>query len=311
MKYGFTVCSANYLPYAKSVGDSLLESNPEYKFIIFLLDTYQQADKSFFSPHMIIHAAEMNMPELAEMSERYTIFELSCAFKPFAANWVFQQYNDCELLFYFDSDILIFNSFEKAEKILDTAAILITPHLTTSKEYGSRVYLEKSFLRTGIYNAGFFGLKKSADTDHFLKWWMTRLRELCFNDVDNGLFVDQIWLNFVPVIFKNVFVLHDPGYNAAYWNIEERSLTRKGGNFFINESYPLVFFHYSGYNINDDILLSKYYRGFTFDGLPEFRPLFMRYRDAALKNNRDDFFVLIPTLGKVSRKKKKKFFFFR
>ena len=310
MKYAFTICSANYLPYAKSVGDSLLLHNPGYRFIIFLLDKYPEADPAYFEPHTIIHAERTGIAGLAEMNERYNIFELSCAFKPFAAEWLFKNYPDSEIAFYFDSDILVFNKLSAAEEMLEAKSIVITPHVTTSLEFESRIYLEKDFLRAGVFNAGFFGLRNDETTSQFLSWWKKRLKDLCYNEVNRGLFVDQLWLNFVPLIFPNAAVLFDPGYNMAYWNMEERKLTERNNIFFVKDDFPLVFFHFSGYDIHSDRnILSRFYPAFTFDSHAEFLPLFQKYRAAVLNNNRDRLFDLLPKMGTVHKKKKKRSLF--
>ncbi|MEJ7610688.1 MAG: hypothetical protein WKF88_05850 [Ferruginibacter sp.] len=306
MKYAFTISSANYLPYAKSLGDSLLRTNPEYRFIIFLLDKYPDLDRTYFEPLQIIHAEEMDLPELAEMNGKYNIFELSCAFKPFAADWLFKTFTDAEVQFYFDSDILLFDRLSVAENKLQDHSVLITPHLFTAIEFESRIFLEKTCLRAGIYNAGFFGLKKSAGSDLFLKWWKKRMKDLCFNDVNNGLFVDQLWLNFAPVLFRDVTVLYDPGYNLAYWNMEERTLSIRETCFFVNEQFPLVFFHFSGYDIYDNSILSRFYPSFTFGTHPEYRSLFKEYSHSAIKNNNNNYFDMAPQMGKLPGKSEKK-----
>jgi hypothetical protein len=35
---------------------------------------------------------------------------------------------------------------------------------------------------------------------------------------------------------------------VAYWNLPERSLSEKDGAYLVNESWPLIFYHFSGYN---------------------------------------------------------------
>ena len=35
------------------------------------------------------------------------------------------------------------------------------------------------------------------------------------------MFTDQRWIDFVPSLFDH-FILKDPTYNVAYWNLHER-----------------------------------------------------------------------------------------
>ena len=78
---------------------------------------------------------------------------------------------------------------------------------------------------------------------------MIKLKDLCFVQVDKGLFVDQIWLNYAPLYYDRVFIIRHLGYNIAYWNFHERSIEQMGGRWFVNKKFPLKFFHFSGIHI--------------------------------------------------------------
>ncbi|HEX3584312.1 MAG TPA: glycosyltransferase, partial [Thermoanaerobaculia bacterium] len=73
-----------------------------------------------------------------------------------------------------------------------------------------------------------------------------RLRRECVNDVHNGLFVDQRWMDFAPALFEP-YILLDRGYNVAYWNLMHRELTRDGDRI-LADGYPLRFLHFSGFS---------------------------------------------------------------
>ena len=297
MKVSFTICSANYLPYAKSLGDSLIKYNSDHLFIIILLDKGSQDYNSFAAPHTIINVEDMKLEFFEEMNERYDIFELSCALKSFVADYIFQTFSHCELLFYFDADILVFNSLENAEMLLSDHSILITPHLATLNDFDNRIEIEKMVFRAGIFNAGFFGLRRCDETHSFLKWWMLNMRIHCYKDISTSLFDDQIWLNFVPVYFKNAIISNNLGCNAAYWNMGERKIIFKSGQYFINENIPLVFFHFSGHDFNNELLLSKYYPKYTFENLPECKSLFQDYKNRIIKNRLECFSEIKPFYG--------------
>jgi len=298
MKYAFTICSANYLPYAKVIADSCIKHNTAYKFIIVLADTYDSYDAHFFSPHLVLPVREIPISNLAEMNSKYDIFELSCALKPYVAEHLFQSNPDCELLLYFDSDIVVYDRLEKVEAVLQNHAIALTPHKTSPAPYAVSIDVEKDILRTGIYNAGFFGLKRTDTVFSFLEWWKERLRYHCTNTASSGLFVDQIWLNFVPLYFESTFVLSDPGYNLAYWNFHERSLTQRDGNYFVNEVHPLVFLHFSGFDINQPDKISKHQKDSSFTFWAEYQILFKDYASKVNKNNVHALLDLVPAMGK-------------
>jgi glycosyltransferase involved in cell wall biosynthesis len=104
-------------------------------------------------------------------------------------------------------------------------------------------------------------------------------------DPDIGMHVDQNWLNLVPSFFDDTYVLKDPRYNVAYWNLHERGnrITHKGGESFLDDR-PIVFFHFSGFDPDQIDRISKHQNRFTLGDLPELRPLFESYRDALGRN---------------------------
>ncbi|HEV7332031.1 MAG TPA: hypothetical protein VGN63_13430 [Flavisolibacter sp.] len=298
MKYAYTICSANYLPYAKIAADSCIKHNKGYTFIIVLADTYNIDDVSFFSPHVILPVSQIQIDTLAEMNSRYDMFELSCALKPYVAEHLFKTRPDCELLLYFDSDIVIYNSLHYVESVLENHPIALTPHVTSASPYAVSIDVEIDILRAGIYNAGFFGLKRNETVFLFLNWWKDRLRFHCTNTAMNGLFVDQIWLNLVPLYFESTFVLSDPGYNLAYWNFHERTLMQRNGSYYVNEVYPLVFFHFSGFDIHQPEKISKHQKDSSFTRWPVYHPLFRDYASKVNKNNVHALLDLVPAMGK-------------
>jgi len=309
MKIAFTICSANYLPYAISLGDSVVSHNPGYTFIIVLLD--QVPPKLPPIQHRLIPVEELSIPHFAEMNKRYNIFQLSCALKSFVALKLYTTEKDWTALLYFDCDMLVFDKLSLAENELSSCSILITPHLSSPIAYKGKPQDEQMMLIAGIFNAGFFGLSRNDESLLFLNWWSERMREYCYNDPFKGFMVDQVWLNFVPVLFKQSKVLDNPGYNLAYWNLGERVLSKKGNGYFVNNDFPLVLLHYSGFDIHDRSMLSKYNKVYTFKKAPELIPLFDLYADSALKNNNGyDLFSIKPAFGTspgagvVPRKKK-------
>ena len=297
MKIAYTVCSANYLPFAKAIADSLVHHNPEYQFVIALADTYRGYDPAFFAPHQIIPVQEMQIPELGAMNSKYTIFELSCALKPFVAEFLFQTNPSCDTVFYFDSDILVYGPLSVAEYNLQNRSILLTPHLSLLPSDDQSIAAELDVLRTGLYNAGFFGIRRTQTSTRFLDWWKRRLRDYCFNDASHGLFVDQLWLDLVPLYFCETIVLYDEGYNLAYWNFNERHLDIKDGNIIVNKIHPLTFFHFSGYDIESPDIISKYQKIHSFESLPQYKPFFEEYVGVVMKNNTSHFRSLTPTMG--------------
>jgi len=275
MKTAFTIATANYLAQAKAVSDSFIKYNPEYKFIIVLLDKINDRfDTAFFATAQLIEVEDLNIEWFEEMAKRYTIFELSNALKPFVAEYLLLADKDNDTLIYLDSDILVCNSFDEVRNILTTSNIVITPHTLTPIPGDGFYPEEKLLFKSGVYNGGFFAVNRSAEALAFLSWWKQRLRTDCLIDLSQGLYVDQMWLNLLPLYFHNVAIIKNPGYNIAYWNFHERYITLCGGTFIVNIQFPVVFFHFSGHDFTNTEIISKYQNRYTFESRKDVLPMF-------------------------------------
>jgi hypothetical protein len=285
MKAAFTIATANFLSQAKTVGDSFLAHNPEDKFSIVLLDKLNNNfDKSFFGAIEIIQIEEIGIPFFSEMVNRYSIFELSNSLKPFCAEFFLNYYKNPAVLIFLDSDMFIYSDLNELESLLVHYNIIISPHFFTPLPVDDIKQNERHFLNSGLYNGGFFAVNKSEEALKFLKWWQERMKALCLVDVAKGLFVDQIWLNYVPLYFKGVNLLENKGFNVAYWNLHERQISKKGNQYMVNDSEPLVFFHFSGYSVERKEVLAKYQHRYTFENRPELVSLFEEYKNTLLGN---------------------------
>ena len=279
----YTIVTRDYLPHAKSLADSLLKYNPDFTFFICLIGEKTNADESFFVPSIIIDTTSTTISDFESMRSRYNNFQLSCALKPFFAEIIFNEYKP-EAVIYLDGDILVFNDFSLLKKHLKSHTIIITPHSTNDEIRNDENKLDLMLLNSGVFNAGFFAMSNSKESFKFIKWWKHKMLTECYRDVANGRFDDQIWFNFIPIYFNQTLVLKDPGYNMAIWNMRERFISKKEKNFIVNEESPLVFFHYSGYNVDIPDVPCRYMNIYTFEQRPDVRPVFKSYRDCIRKN---------------------------
>ena|SRR6266487_28018 len=165
----FTVCTANYLAQAKAMADSVIKYNKGYVVFIGIVDKLNgRIDTTAFKPHQLIEVEDLNLPEFADMKERYNLLELSCALKSFYVSYFFKKYEP-EKIIYLDTDILVFHSFEFIEQKLDKYSLLLTPHIAAPFPPDGKRPQEKEMLKNGIYNAGFFALKNDENAAEFLK----------------------------------------------------------------------------------------------------------------------------------------------
>ncbi|APA00853.1 hypothetical protein [Flavobacterium commune] len=284
MKIAFTICSNNYLAQAKTLGDSFLEYHPEAKFIIGLVDKLDASfDYTVFSKFIIIPVEELQIPCFEELNTKYNIVELNTAVKPFYFHHLFTVFKS-EKLLYIDPDILVCSHFEEVFDVLDKKNIVLTPHICKpiDDEYAPTDY---HTLRGGVFNLGFIALSQYEKVKEFLDWWGARVVKYGFADFSRNMFYDQLWINYVPTLFDNYCILKHPGYNMANWNLHERELSVKDEKYFVNEEYPLRFFHFSSYKFDKPEQICSYLTRFDFNTRPDLIPLFADYQQRLLDNN--------------------------
>jgi hypothetical protein len=285
----FTICSINYLAQAKALGESLLKFNPSYKFTVGLMDRLGECDlirESF--PFEMIEVKDIGIDDFDEMCSRYQITELNTAVKPFYIDFFLKTYPSATSVIYLDPDIVVFAELQELEAALEEYNIVLTPHYFSPTN--DQCYLtEMDILNAGMYNLGFIAVSNTSEVIKFLEWWKTRLRKYCKIAFSEGMFVDQLWINFVPLYFDKVLILKHLGYNVAYWNLHERILSDDGGVYRVNRVYPLVFYHFSGYSPREPEELSKYQTRFRLADRTDVKGVFDLYRETLLNNGYEEY----------------------
>lgn len=228
----FTVCTAEQYPFAQVLAESLPK---DILFKAGIIGAPQMADAA------IVKLEDLPFAEIAQMQQRYTSEALVHASKAFYADY-FLQREDVESVLYFDPTTLVFD----LDAILQKASgydIVLTPRLT--RKFGQSAYGdEKMFLNTGMYDNGFVAVRKGQNTTRFLKWWQQRLTDRAFLDVCNGMNHDQLWLNYVPILFENSCIHKNIGWNVSLHNLHERVLTYQNDQWLVNQRETLAFFNF-------------------------------------------------------------------
>ncbi|GAB3947935.1 hypothetical protein GCM10028805_21110 [Spirosoma harenae] len=311
MTLAFTICSINYLAQARTLGDSLRQTNPDYQYIIGLVDKLSEANlpADLVPDYPMLEVDKIGIPDFEAMCDRYDITELNTAVKPFFIDYFYHSYPDATEVIYFDPDIIVFQPLHDLNEALKNNSLILTPHTCSPTPDWERPN-ELHHLNTGIFNLGFIGLRNDKTAREFVNWWKDRLVYECRIDLCEGLFVDQHWVNFAPVYYDNVLIDHHLGYNVAYWNLHERYFSQDAsGEWQISgpeefsdlttskkATEPLQFFHYSGYSADRPDEISKYQTRYTFadstqvkQQRPDVRPLFDLYRDRLVANQNDRY----------------------
>jgi hypothetical protein len=286
----FTICSNNYLAQAKTLGDSLIAHNPDYTFIIGLVDEIESGiDYHFFDPYLIIPVSEIGISDFDSLWKKYSIVEFNTSVKASYFKFIFQTYPEVNTICYFDPDIMVYHSLKVLEDAFVENDLLLTPHILSPIDLDDKQPNENNFLNFGLYNLGFLGVHRDCTAPgSFLDWWEKRILNFGFHDVQNGIFVDQLWINYVPLFYKRVKILRNTGLNVAAWNLHERTINEKDNSEMADGS-PLYFYHFSNYKFSNPEEMSVYYTRYNFDSHPEVKQLYKNYRQCLISNKIEHF----------------------
>ena len=284
----FTICSKNYIAQALTLRDSFLNHNRDCQFYIFLADRPSRDTESM---NLELLDDEW-IPKWKEMAFKYGVVEFNTSIKPFCINRLFNLGFD--KVIYLDPDIYVVDSLDEIYDYLDKYDCVLTPHFCYMHKFFNGAVSETQISSQGLYNLGFGAFKDSTVGHQIVEWWMDRLRTSCYSDTKDGMFVDQKWMDYVPLFFpNNVLVTKHAGINTAIWNLHERELLIRNNKFYIKDCkgniYPLLFYHFSGFDPDIQKIINRRHPQFNTDVFPSFSPLIEEYRKKLLGNGYEKY----------------------
>ncbi len=250
----------SYLNRARVLFQTLRRFHPTWELVALITDrpppsfVFDPAREPF---DRVVWAQDLAIPDFQQWLFKHDVVEVCTAVKgPFlhqACGW------GSDAVIYLDPDTALFSSLEPLEALLEDHDILLTPHLTDPNDEAEAIRdNDLSASRTGIFNLGFVAVRTTGEGARFAKWWNDRLLDWCYDDMPNGLFVDQRWCDHVPALFDKVKVVRDPGYNVASWNLSTRTLAvQKDGAITVN-GHTLRFWHFTKLGPMGDAMTRKY-----------------------------------------------------
>jgi hypothetical protein len=296
----FTVVARNYLAYAFVLGESVLRYHPDASFSIFLMDDLDHGLQSSIEARGFrsIYPEEIPLVGYRKFVFQYNVTEASTGVKPSVMKMLFEE--GAEKVIYLDPDILCFRRFDEVLAFLNQCCVVLTPHICSPApdDYYPN---DKGFMSSGVFNLGFIALRKSETSTQFLNWWSDHLRHECVAEPDAGLFVDQRWVDLVPVCFDHVYIMRNVAYNIAYWNLHERLLEERGHVFYeVQSGERVAFIHFSGFELQDLNSICKYAarnplgtsthkKRYTLTTRPDLVGPFQMYRQLVVAANVESF----------------------
>lgn len=282
----FTICAKNYLAQAFTLKKSFQKFNPNCDFFIFLSDDPDEL-KNEESKFVLL---DNNwIANWKQMAFKYNVIEFSTSIKPFCFKKIFSEGYD--KVIYLDPDIYVTNQLDEIYNYLEKKSIVLTPHYCNIQTEYTGSITEEEILFVGIYNLGFTAINNNENGNKIINWWMNRLENKCYADKFDALHVDQKWMDFIPAFFPNdVLITHHMGINPAIWNLHERELViNESGDYQIlniesKELFPLLFFHFSGFDPFKPKLINRRHPKYNTDVYPSYIPLFESYISDVYEN---------------------------
>jgi hypothetical protein len=237
-----TVITRSYLPFARVLAQSIRRFHDDPIYVVCVDDPGGYFDPSR-EPFTVLTAQDLLPVEDRNLLFYYTPFEACNALRAYLHNYLLERTSHDRWL-YLDSDIFVTAPLDLAFDAMNAPASgVISPHCTQPAPVAIMEPVETSLQKHGIYNSGFLALRRCSETQEFATWFVQRLRSLCFF-MHRDVYVDQLWLNFVPEYFPAMLSWKHPGANVGYWNLHERTLTRSPSGFLAN-GQTLLFVHFS------------------------------------------------------------------
>lgn len=248
-----TIAARNYLPFVRLLARSFKTYNPNDKFVALIVDA--EPGEVPAEPEFDV-ATPSDLPldreEFRRLAFFYNVTELSTALKPWALEMLLIQ--GAETAVYLDPDICVFSSLAEIDALSRAHGIVLTPHAAKPMPRDGLRPTEADIMGSGVYNLGFIAV--GPGNVPMLHWWQERLRRDSISAPEKMLFTDQRWIDLVPGMWETS-ILRDPGYNVAYWNLDNRPVERREGTLYAGGRL-LRFFHFSGYRPDVPWVLSKY-----------------------------------------------------
>jgi len=246
----YTSAALNYVPKVRMLFRSLRTHHPQWQLHLLLADTLPedfQIDNEPFDT--ITPIAELGIPNWLGWAFCHRITELATAIKPWMLEKLLLNSEPGAKVIYLDPDTVVFSPLDDVVECLDQASLVLTPHQTAPEsDIEAVIDNEICSLKHGVFNLGFIGVSNTVVGQAFARWWAERTYYFCRDEISNGLFTDQRWIDLVPALFTGVAILRSGRHNLATWNITTRHLNGNATEGYRVDGEPLGFYHFTGFD---------------------------------------------------------------
>ncbi len=242
MLYFAAILDYNYLGRLIGLYGSLNRHHDEYTLFVICLDDklyqYLEAKKNKNIVPLKREDLEEFYPELKKIKEERAAIDYLFTLSPYYPSYILEKYPEIPFICSLDVDQYFFANSGEIFNDLDNHSILITPHRFTETL--------KSLERHGVFNVSFQVFKNDQHGKECLRLWRSQCYEWCKDELEDGKFADQKYLeSWVQHFGSNVKVIDNIGLGLAPWNLNNYNLSLRKGHVFVDKN-RLILFHYQG-----------------------------------------------------------------
>ena len=218
-----TIVTSDYLAHAKALSLSLRRHRVAHRLAVLVV-TPLQPD---------VHSTEIiTLKELSDGNGKVRALADKYANDLDALRWALKSAFILHLLdlhrdnvLYADCDMCFFGRPSALLAPLKNQGAVVTPHWRPPLPTKDLRSFRLNFL-DGLYNAGCISVGRSGASA--MAWWLDCCTSACEKNYAEGLYVDQRYLDLMPIYFPEVAVCRHRGYNLADWNRHLRHKPTRG-----------------------------------------------------------------------------------
>lgn len=212
-----------------------LTDNFHLYVMAFDKDCYNKLKQIGFK-HMTVELVDdFETPELLKVKPTRNKAEYCWTCGPSVIMYFMKKYNLPNIT-YIDADLYFMSSPQVLFDEIGDNSIGLTEHNNIDSSKSGRFCVQYNFFKNDLN-----GITA-------LKWWRDSCIEWCYARFENGKMGDQRYLDAFPDKFNRVYIVKNRGAGIASWNIERYKYEQNSLSF-CGKSYPFVFFHMHGVNI--------------------------------------------------------------
>jgi glycosyltransferase involved in cell wall biosynthesis len=264
------IATRNYLAQASATAQSFAKFHAYFPIFLLLVDG-EVEDRDCFPYGAVILLDDLDLPDAGWFSVKYHAAELANALKP--AFLLYLSSFKASVI-YLDCDIVVFARFDAMLDALEQHDVVLVPHMLAPFRRPERFWIHPNnadVFNAGLINAGCFAMQLTHCREFLRFWHDSNVAPGSFYNAAGGQ-TDQQYLNWALILLDRACILRDRSYNVAYWNLHDRQLRliiSEGGESRLEvDGGPLTCFHFSGYDLNDRLTLSRHDNRYSVYTLP-------------------------------------------